>query len=652
MLSGQPRPDFRGLTDDRSQVQPQGRPGVISRSPVQSPSRDDPADGGTAWYTLSGMRHGINYFPKVRHRNVQYETGDELLFDNYHSLDVIYDWLGIWAERYSDLVELYEVGRSYEGRPIMQITVTSRKTGKDTDKPAAFFEGGRHSGEVTASETVMWLAKYLLENYGKDPDITHLLDTRTIYLRPVNNPDGHDLYMHTAQSNRSTVRPFDNDGDGLLDEDPPDDLNNDGIIHTMRWKDEKTGNLIPDPGDPSGRIMKRVASGKGIYLSSTEGIDNDRDGRINEDGIGGLDLHRNYPENWRPLTEETGRGFRQGGAGEYPLSETETRSVVAFLLSHPNIFVVNSMDTSVPMHLRAPSTSASEERMYPEDLKWYKYFDELGKKITGYARAGDVYNDYGGGNPLFGHGPDFGYWYYGAVWYGDEIWNGGRFGDLNGDGVTDQLDMLVWDEKENGGEGFKDWETFSHPDLGEVEIGGFDPKFFQQNPPARHLETWIRNQALFNIEMARHLPELTWENIETKKIRSYKTDSADYQVRVSFRNSGKLPTAFRQADLVKIVTRDRIVLELDTAGTPAGRPAFRILPGAGKRSGSEDRGRYQPEGRMQSPGTVSRNVPFTDGGSVCTEIFNIRLYGNELAGKASVYSTRGGVLKAREFVIR
>ena len=77
-------------------------------------------------------------------------------------------------------------------------------------------------------------------------------------------------------------------------------------------------------------------------------------------------------------------------------------------------------------------------------------------KLTGYEK-GDVYNDYGKGNP-FGHGPDFGYWYYGSVWYGDEIWNSGRF-DLNGDSITDQTDMLIWDEKNNDGEGFEEWEN-------------------------------------------------------------------------------------------------------------------------------------------------------------------------------------------------
>ena len=604
-------------------------------------------------YVLYGMRHGVNYFPEVRYSHVQYETGDSLSFDKYHSADVIYDWLERWAEKYPELVDLYEVGESYEGRQILQITITNKKTGKDTDKPAAFFEGGRHSGEVTGSECVLWLAKYLLENCGTDPEVTRLLDIKAIYLKPINNPDGHNLYMHTAQSNRSTVRPEDNDGDGLMDEDPPDDLDGNGIILTMRWKDEKKGTFITDPKDSTGRIMKRVPAGKGIYLTSSEGIDNDNDGRVNEDGIGGLDLHRNYPENWRPETEATGRGNTQGGAGEFPLSETETRAVVTFLLSHPNVYVVNSMDTSVPMHLRPPSTSPSAERMYPEDLKWYKKFDDIGKKITGYSKAGDVYDDYGQGNPLFGHGPDFGYWYFGAIWYGDEIWNSGRNKDYNGDGNTDQLDMIIWDDKENDGAGFTEWTPAKHPVRGDIETGGFNPKFFSQNPPSKHLEPWIKNQALFNLEMVKYLPELVWENIETKKVRSYKADSADYQLKVSFRNAGKLPTALKQAHLVKIVTDDRVVLELDTAGSAAGKSGYKILEDAKTLGTRDDRGGYGDFERPLQRRPVFKIVPDTDGGAVTTAVFNIRLYGrNELAGKASVFSTRGGVLKEREFVIR
>lgn len=623
--------------------------------PAQPGMREPRKDEGSKreFYTLSGFRHGVSFFPKIQFREVQYEAGDSLTFDRYHSQDVIYSWLERWEKEYPGLVDRYEVGLSFEGRPVYQITITNKSTGKDTDKPAAFFEGGRHSGEVTGSECVMWMAQYLLSNYGKDPEITRLIDTRAIYMKPVNNPDGHNLYLNTLQANRSTVRPEDNDGDGLLDEDAPEDIDGDGMILTMRWKDEKKGNLIPDPRDSTGRIMKRVPSGKGIYLSATEGIDNDGDGRLNEDGIGGLDLHRNYPENWRPAEEMTGRGFTQGGAGEYPLSETETRAVVDFLLTHPNIYVVNSMDTSVPMHLRPPSTSPSSERMYPEDLEWYKTFDAIGKKLTGYEKAGDVYDDYGSGSPLFGHGPDFGYWYYGAIWYGDEIWNGARYKDFNNDGETDQLDMLIWDDTENKGEGFIEWKPAIHPVYGNVETGGFITKFFSQNPPARHLEPWIRNEGLFNIEMVKYLPGLEWGDIEAKKIKAYKADSADYQLKIGVRNTGKLPTALKQAYLVKIVRADRLELEFDTSATAAGLPGYRVIEEKKKTPPRTGRGMFGDNDISGNQRIFSKDIPFTAGGSLTEAIITIRLYNRqELKGKASMYSTRGGVLKNREFVVK
>ena len=83
-----------------------------------------------------------------------------------------------------------------------------------------------------------------------------------------------------------------------------------------------------------------------------------------------------------PGKDYTGRGWTQSGAGEFPLSEPETRAVVLFALENPNIAVANSMDTRVPMHLRPPSTSRSEDRMYPEDLAFYEHIDSVGLTIT------------------------------------------------------------------------------------------------------------------------------------------------------------------------------------------------------------------------------------------------------------------------------
>ena len=190
----------------------------------------------TSWYTVKGERHGISYFLEHRHPEVEYEAGEQLTFDHYHTVDVMYTWLERWAEQYPNLVELYQVGQSFEGRPIMQVTITNKETGRYVDKPAAFFEGGRHAGEITGSESILWLAQYLLEQYGEDDAITQLIDTKTIYLRPQNNPDGSNLYLKTAQRNRSTTRPHDSDRDGLIDEDPYEDLDGDGVVYQLRWR--------------------------------------------------------------------------------------------------------------------------------------------------------------------------------------------------------------------------------------------------------------------------------------------------------------------------------------------------------------------------------------------------------------------------------
>lgn len=605
------------------------------------------SDQDTLWYTVKGERHGISFFPQVRYPEVEYTASDKLTFDRFHSADVFNAWLINWAEEYPDLTDLYQVAESFEGRPILQMTITNKKSGKHTDKPAAFFEGNRHSGEVTSAESVLWMIQYLLEQYGNNAEITEMLDTKTIYARPINNPDGHTLYMHTAQSNRSTVKPTDNDLDGLIDEDSPEDLDGDGVILTVRWKDKKRGNMKPDPDDPSGRLMMRVPEGEGIYLTESEGIDNDGDGRVNEDGIGGLDLHRNYPENWRPEqhVEATGRGFTQRGAGEYPLSEIETRSVVTFLLSHPNVYIVNSMDTRVPMHLRAPSTSPSEERMYVEDLAWYEYFDSIGKGITGYERAGDVYQDYGHGNPLFGHGPDFGYWYFGAIWYGDELWNGGRFKDYDGDDDIDQLDLLRWDDEENEGTGFTKWKPFVHPVYGEAEIGGFHPKFFSQNPPAKNLLPWAKNQALFNLEMVKHLPKLEWDDVSVEKLESYATDSADYQIVVAFKNTGKLPTALKQAHLVKIVREDQVTIEFEKDMVTGKKPVLKIVREE-EESGEDRNWYYDRFSRNQRSASV--DCGFTPGGETSQAIFTVRVYQKrDVACNINISSTRGGVLNKK-----
>jgi hypothetical protein len=549
-------------------------------------------------YTVGGVRHGASFFPKADYPFTRPRTPGEMDFAHYHTYDEVVFFLKKWAADFPGIVELYSVGKSFEGRDIWQVTITNKSTGPDTDKPAMYIEGNRHSGEVTAAESALWFAHHLVANYGKDPEITRLVDGCAFYVRVKNNPDGSELYLNTAQSNRSTVRPYDDDRDGLLDEDPPEDLDGDGFILQMRKKvGPGKGNMVIDPQDQSGRLLRRAPAGQGDYQVWPEGVDNDGDGRFNEDGVGGLDLHRNYPENWRPMPglDRTGRGWTQGGAGEYPLSEVETRLVFLFLLEHPNVSVVQTMDTTVPMLLHGPSTSRMDEAMFPEDLKIYRYLDEQGRKITGYPNAGDTYWDYANlgrgdrdmeamaremgfdlprepqGRPLFGHSPDFGYLYYGAVWYGDELWNGGRVRDYDGDGRVSELESLRYIDEDLGGRYFKPWTKFTHPTLGEVEVGGFNPKFWRQNPPVELLEEWAEKEARFNLFLAKSLPRAKIVSVEARPVKK----SADtFEVSAVFTNEGFLPTALKMADRVKIVRPDTAELRLP--------PGLELVSGRGR----------------------------------------------------------------------
>jgi hypothetical protein len=600
-----------------------------------------PTDTARKVLIVAGERAGPSAFPLTNYREMHPLVPGEMDWRHYKTTAEMNDWLHRWARDYPDLVELYEVGRSFGGQPIWQITLTNRKTGDHTDKPAAFFEGGRHSGEIMSSESTLYLGWYLLQRYGSDSAITRLLDEKAIYLRPNNNPDGADLYKLTAQMNRSTVRPHDSDGDGLLDEDPPEDLDGDGLIREMRKRVGRgNGNWILDPKDRSGRLMQRVPDGTGDWNVWSEGIDNDLDGRYNEDGIGGLDLHRNYPMNWRPEPgrDRTRRGWTQGGAGEYPLSEPETRSVFMWLMTHPNVGVANSMDTRVPMHLRPPSTCEESECMYERDLRLYQHFDSVGLTYTGYPWAGDVYrtyhtrfpvNPFTGDStrptPLFGHGPDFGYFYYGAIWYGDELWHNGRERDYDGDGQIENWEILRYCDEAFGGRCFKRWTKFQHPQLGEVEIGGFDPKFFSQNGPPEVLERWSHNQAMFNLYLAMSLPRLEIIDAALVDLGRMAPDSATHELRITVRNSGFLPTALEQAKRAKIVRPD----QFDIAA-----------------AGSQERGDPRPR-------LIGRSPEFwLDGGASATHVVRVHVPSTANRIRVRALSTRGGIAERELDVVR
>lgn len=261
--------------------------------------------------------------------------------------------------------------------------------------------------------------------------------------------------------------------------------------------------------------------------------------------------------------------------------------------------------------------------MFASDLRLFQHFDSVGLSLTHYPWAGDVYRTYatrfsppGQGQPeaLFGHGPDFGYFQMGQIWYGDELWNGGRERDYNGDGRWDQYEVLRYNDENFGGAGYQAWTKVQHPDLGEVEVGGTNPKFWSQNGPPQVLEKWARNQALFNLAMAMELPKVEITGVQVSRVRM-SADSATHEVRVTVRNTGRIPTALEQAKRVKIVRSDFLTIE-------------------------------GPRGSVAR--SVTRGVEFWLGGRE-TKVLTVRVRvpaGESAEMNARVTSTRGGVADA------
>ena len=400
---------------------------------------------------------------------------------------------------YPELTELVKVGESWRGQPLMVIEITNEATGPATEKPALYVDGGIHAGELTSSAVATHLVGHLLNGYGRDPRVTALLDARAFYVRPKFNPDGSDLALVHDQFLRSTTRPVDDDEDGAADEDPPEDLDGDGWITQMRVPDD-AGEWAADPGDD--RIVLRDAGGAMAgrrYRVLREGVDNDGDGRINEDGIGGLDMNRNFPRNWE-------RVHLQPGAGDYPLSEPETRAAVEFVNSRRNIVGIVHGHTSGGFVYRLPSASAPS-LFPPIDLSLIVHLGEEYTRITGRPVVPSATHPT---EHRYGTFISWGYWDHGIVGWvpefspGPEAWTT----DYDGDGEISPAEEHRFNDEELGGRYFSDWTAFDHPQLGAVEIGGWRSKFWGQNPPPEFLEEETAMQMPWILYLAEQSPML------------------------------------------------------------------------------------------------------------------------------------------------
>jgi len=481
-------------------------------------------------------------------------------FNRYFNNDELEEFLKKSTSNYPTIFSYAVIGKSYENRPIWAVTLTNQAKGADTEKPAVWIDANIHATEIAGTTTVLYFINRLLTEYGRNSAVTRLLDEAVYYIVPRVNPDGAALSMAAKPKFiRSGVRwyPWEDKDEGLH----PEDIDGDGRILQMRILDPNGDWKV---SSLDARLMeKRLPEEHGgtYYRLLPEGPVKDYDGYLIKIAKPwqGLDFNRNFPFEWRPEDEQT-------GAGPYPTSEPEIKTLVDFITTHPNINLGITFHTYSRVILRPYSTRPDED-MDTDDLWVYKKIGERGSKLTGYPCV-SIFHDfkYHPKEVVTGGFDDWLYDHLGIFCYTVELWDlpaesgikDRKFIEWYRDHPhEDDLKILYWIDS-NAKSSFVDWYLFNHPQLGTIELGGWDVMYTWRNPPHTQMEKEAVPQADFLLALGDMLPRLSIYNLDVKPL-----GNDDYHVNLVIENGGFLPTfTSHQAKKRKATRPVRLELEL------------------------------------------------------------------------------------------
>jgi murein tripeptide amidase MpaA len=440
------------------------------------------------------------------------------------------------------------------------VTVTNTETGAHEDKPAFLIEANIHSMEWTGCTAALHLIHELLSEYGTNDAVTRALDTRTFYVIPRLNPDGAERGLKERRFIRSSVRayPRDEPEDGLQVED----VDGDGRVLDMRvedpagaWRQHPQEKKLLVRRDP----VDTPADGP-FYRLLTEGRIRNYDGVTIKvpPPLEGLDLNRNFPADWSPEHE-------QRGAGPFPTSEPEVRAMVQAVTDRPNVTGHIAYHTFSGVHLR-PYAGHPDDHLPTHDLRAYKIIGERGTELTGYP-AVSVFHDfkYDPKQTIKGGAHDWLYDHIGVYSWTTEFWSPQRQAGLQDyhftewireHPVEDDLALVKWAD-ENYPNAYVDWYEFDHPELGKVELGGWDIINYWFNVPFDRLEQEVAphsDWALFHTLIS---PLLEVRSLEVEQL-----GESSFLMRFVVQNTGWLPTNVTEKALERRAVRD-LEVELD-----------------------------------------------------------------------------------------
>lgn len=249
--------------------------------------------------------------------------------------------------------------------------------------------------------------------------------------------------------------------------------------------------------------------------------------------------------------------------------------MVDFLTTHTNIGAAISFHTMSGVLLR-PYGNKADDTFPAEDLWTYQKIGQKGTEITGYPNI-SIYHDFRyHPKQVVTGGFDWAYDHLGLFMWAVELWAPMREAGISDykyidwyreHPVEDDLKMLKWNDEQLGGKGFVAWHPYHHPQLGEVEIGGWDEMYMWTNPPFAYLEK----------EVSRFPRWLTWQalvspKLEVREAAAVRVNQGEgegvYRVRLVVDNVGWLPTYVTKKALEKKVVRGVICeIELNEGAT-------------------------------------------------------------------------------------
>ena len=462
-----------------------------------------------------------------------------------------------FAKANAGRASLRVAAKSPVDRPIHLLTL-SEDVAKADAQPAILVLAGMDGHRWATTEAALALADGLMRAWPAG------LAGVTVHVVPRGNPDPAEAFARGVRRAYSGDGiSHDNDKDGPGDEDPPRDLNGDGLVTQMRKAGEAIPwtkpSLVTDPADA--RLMRAPKSAEGelpTWTVWTEGIDADADGRIGEDWVGGIDPERNFPHRWPEFEDE---------AGVYPLLAPESKWLADFVITHPRLIaalVLGRHDTVVNVPDARQRTPHGMPWMIDEaDAAAYGELAKAYREITGQSRASGA--DTSGSFVAWMNAQR------GIPTFATTLWGRPDLPDAPkppegtpappAPADPEDAAWLRYSDEMRGGRGFVPWTKQPHPQLFEVEVGGWVPGF-RENPPIDQVAP----------AAAKHVPFL--ERIAAARAKVTLAEPTVtalgpglWRVETSISNTGRLPTVMRggraegvaQAHVVRIsVPVDRI----------------------------------------------------------------------------------------------